>query len=335
MNNSILNAETLEKLFEGTHLSISEARALILQIVNGEISAAQQAAILTIFCMRKISLPELIGFREGLFSLASRVDLSDHDAIDVCGTGGDGKSSYNISTAVAFVLAGAGIKVAKHGNHGVSSSCGSSTVLEQLGVTFSADQSLLNRQLEIAGVCFLHAPLFHPALKSIAGIRKELGFRTFFNILGPLLNPAAVKTQLIGVYSLELARLLKYYFQQQDSSVAVVHSLDGYDEVSLAAPTHILGVLNDSVVNAHDFALAAAHFEKSAVKTGVKENATALLALLENRGSREYRDMVLANSAVALKLKFPQSSLPELVVRAAESLDSGRAKDALTRLLSL
>ena len=334
MNSTILDTHALERLFEGTHLSTSEAHTLILQMVNAQISAAQQAALLTVFRMRKISLPELIGFREGLFSLANKVDLSTHDAIDVCGTGGDGKSSYNISTAVAFVLAGAGVKVAKHGNHGVSSSCGSSTVLEQLGVTFSADQSLLNRQLETAGVCFLHAPLFHPALKSLAGVRKDLGFRTFFNILGPLLNPAEVKTQLVGVYSLELARLLKYYFQQQKSSVFVVHSLDGYDEVSLTAPTHMLGVLNDEVVNADDFGLSVPASRKLAVKTGIQENAAALLALLENRGSAEYRDMVLANSAVALRLKSPQSSLQELVVKAAESLDSGRAKEALTRLLS-
>jgi anthranilate phosphoribosyltransferase len=298
-------------------------------------SAARQAALLTVFRMRKISLPELIGFREGLFSLAHKVNLSSHDAIDVCGTGGDGKSSYNISTAVAFVLAGAGIKVAKHGNHGVSSSCGSSTVLEQLGVKFSADPSVLNKQLEFAGVCFLHAPLFHPALKNLVGLRKELGFRTFFNILGPLLNPAEVRTQLVGVYSLELARLLKYYFQQQKTSVVVVHSLDGYDEVSLAAPTHILGVLDDAVVNASDFGLSPPDLVKSVVKTGIHENAAALLALLENRGSTEYRDMVLANSAIALRLKFPQSSLPELVAKAAESLDSGKAKQALAKLLTL
>ena len=326
--------ELLENLFYGGRLSRAEASKVIAEIARGEHSVAQISAFLAAFRMRSLSLEELSGFRDGVFSLAHQVDLSSHDAIDVCGTGGDGKNSLNVSTAVAFVVAGAGVKVAKHGNHGVSSACGSSTVLEHLGIVFSSDASTLNRQLEKAGICFLHAPLFHSALKNVAPIRKELGFKTIFNNLGPLLNPAGVRTQLLGVYNLELARLYKYYFQSRDSHVAIVHSVDGFDEVSLSAQTHVLGVERDFVVNAQDFGFEPIDESAIASSGAVAENARALIELLDGVGNPAYRSVVLANSALAIQLKQPELSLRDAVERAAESIESGRAKKAFELLRS-
>ncbi len=318
--------ETLENLFAGATLSSVEAARAVVGMARGEIAPAQVAAFLAVYRMRSLTLAELRGFRDGIFSLAKKVDLDAPEAIDVCGTGGDGKKSLNVSTAVAFVAAGAGVRVAKHGNHGVSSTCGSSTVLEHLGIAFSDDQSVLKRQLDRANICFLHAPLFHAALKNVAGIRKDLGVKTLFNNLGPLLNPASVRTQLLGVYSLELARLYKYYFQERSALVAIVHSADGFDEVSLSAPSHVIGVDSECVVTAADFGLPVQPEDAIASSGGVEENARALIDLLENRGAQGYRSVVVANSALAIRLSRPGLSLVDAAAAAAESISSGAAK---------
>lgn len=322
----------LENLFSGAALSREEAARVIVSIAQNEFAAAQVASFLSVFRMRSLTLDELSGFRDGIFSLAKKVRIETQGAIDVCGTGGDGKSSLNVSTAVAFVLAGAGIKVAKHGNHGVSSTCGSSTVLEHLGVVLSDDVSVLNRHLDRANVCFLHAPLFHPALKNVAAVRRDLGVKTLFNNLGPLLNPADVDTQIIGVYNLELARLFKYYFQARRSNVAIVHSLDGFDEVSLSAPTHVIGVSRDLMLNANDFGLAQIEAGAIASSGAVEENARALVDLLANTGTIAFRSVVTANCAVAIRLKRPEMSLLDAVSMADESISSGKARESFERV---
>jgi len=226
----------LNYLFEHKTLSKQEAEEVMINIAGGKYSEPEIAAFITVYLMRSITVEELSGFRSALLNLCNRVDLSEFDTIDVCGTGGDNKETFNISTLTAFVLAGAGIKVAKHGNYGVTSACGSSNILEHFGYKFSTDAGKLKRELEHAGLCFLHAPLFNPAMKTVAPVRRALKVKTFFNMLGPTVNPSSPERQLVGVYSLELARLYNYLYQETGISYAVVYSLDGYDEVSLTAP---------------------------------------------------------------------------------------------------
>ena len=323
------NSQILERLLAGEQLRVQEAIELVTHMAQGAFPVAQVATILTALRMRPLAIDELTGLRQGLMQLAKTVDLSQHQAIDVCGTGGDAKNSFNVSTAVAFVVAGAGVAVAKHGNHGVSSRCGSSTVLEKLGVQFSDSASVLNRQLERAKICFLHAQLFHPALKNFAALRKELGFKTFFNLMGPLLNPSCVNAQLVGVYSLEVGRLFKYFFQRENREATIVHSMDGYDEVSISAPTHVLERDSDAVLLPGDFGLSAPSPMPVAPLADIEDNAAALLALLENRGDANYCAMVLANSALAIRLRRREFSLNDAVALAQESIASGRALKAL------
>src|SRR3954470_4192756 len=225
--------EVLNHLFEHKPLDKQEAKKVLLSIAKGESNNSQISAFLTVYLMRSITVEELEGFREALLELCLRLDFSGYDTIDLCGTGGDAKNTFNISTLSSFVVAGAGIKVAKHGNYGVSSVSGSSNVMEHLGYKFTNDKSILEKQIAEVGICFMHAPLFHPAMKTVAPIRKELGVKTFFNMLGPLVNPSFPKYQSTGVFSLELARLYNYLLQQTTSSFIVLHSLDGYDEISL------------------------------------------------------------------------------------------------------
>jgi anthranilate phosphoribosyltransferase len=227
----------LNRLINHEILSKEEAKNVLVNISNGSYNPSQIAAFLTVYMMRSISIEELAGFREALLELCVRIDLSAYNTIDLCGTGGDGKDTFNISTLASFVAAGAGIKVAKHGNYGVSSISGSSNVMEKLGVKFSNDNEFLEKCIDQAGICILHAPLFHPAMKNVGPIRKELGVRTFFNMLGPMINPSFPKNQLVGVYNLELARKYAYLYQNTDINFTILHSLDGYDEVSLTCPT--------------------------------------------------------------------------------------------------
>src|SRR5690554_6593342 len=230
----------LSHLFEHKSFTRKEAHEILTNIATGKYNSSQIASFMTAYSMRAIREEELEGFRDSMFDLSVIRDYRDYELIDLCGTGGDGKNTFNISTLASFIVAGAGVKVAKHGNYGVSSGCGSSNVLESLGYKFTNDADLLRRQLDKAGICFLHAPLFHPAMKAVGPIRKELGIKTFFNMLGPLVNPARPNSQMVGVYSLELARIYQYLLQQENISFTVVHSVDGYDEISLTGPFKII-----------------------------------------------------------------------------------------------
>lgn len=243
----------LEKLFSHQTLNKGEAEKSMRIIALGECNRSQATAFIAVYKLRTVTLDELEGFREALLSLCIKPDLSEFDPMDVCGTGGDGKNTFNISTLSAFVLAGAGIKIAKHGNYGVSGPCGSSTVLEYAGVRFTNEEDRLKRQIDESGICFMHAPLFHPALKQVAEIRKELGVKTFFNMLGPMINPVQPKKQLVGVYDLELARIYSYFFQAKGKNFLIVHSLDGYDELSLTADTKLISNKGERMVNASSF----------------------------------------------------------------------------------
>ena len=324
----------LNRLIQHQQLSKEEARQVIIHIADGKYDTSQIAAFLTVYMMRSISLEELQGFRAALLELCVAVDLSEFDTIDLCGTGGDGKDTFNISTLSSFVTAGAGIKVTKHGNYGVSSGCGSSNVLEALGIKFSNDEDFLKRCVDQAGVCILHAPLFHPAMKNVAPVRRELGVKTFFNMLGPLVNPAFPKNQLTGVFNLELARLYYYLFQQTDTNFSVLYALDGYDEIALTGPTKAFNKMGECVLHPQDFGVLP--LEADAIKGGdtVASSAKIFMNVLQNKGTQAQQHVVCANAGMAIATAKHLSPL-EGFEMAKESLLSGKAHQAFTALQNL
>ena len=240
----------LNYLFEHKSLSQQQAKEVLVNISRNMYSDSEIAAFITVYLMRSITIEELQGFRDALLELCVQIDLKEHDVMDIVGTGGDGKNTFNISTLSSFIVAGTGNKVAKHGNYGASSISGSSNVMEQLGYRFTTDADVLKRELDEANICFLHAPLFHPALKVVGGIRKSLGVRTFFNMLGPMVNPASPNYQLVGVYNLEMARIYNYLLQQTGKAFTIIHSLDGYDEISLTCDTKVITNKGEKVMTA-------------------------------------------------------------------------------------
>ena len=232
--------EILNQLFQHHTLTRNDSRQILIRLAGGEFNISQMVAFLTVFQLRNITVEELQGFRDALKDLCLKVDNKGIDCIDLCGTGGDGKDTFNISTLASIIVAGTGEKVAKHGNYGVSSACGSSNILEYFGYKFTNKPESLLTQLDKAGICFLHAPIFNPAMKNIAPIRKELAIKTFFNMLGPMVNPMSPSYQLVGVFDLELARIYNYIYQDTDVEYSIVHSLDGYDEISLTSDFKLL-----------------------------------------------------------------------------------------------
>ncbi|UPL50427.1 anthranilate phosphoribosyltransferase [Hymenobacter sublimis] len=326
--------QILNQLFEQQLLTHAEAREAMLRIGQGEANASEMAAFMSVYRMRPISVPELAGFRDALLSLSRDPELGTHDTVDIVGTGGDGKDTLNISTLACFVVAGAGYKVTKHGNIGVSSVCGSSDVLAQLGVEFGVGNDVLQRQLEQANICFLHAPSFHPAMRHAGPVRRELGVRTFFNILGPLVNPARPNYQVAGTFSLELLRLYHYLLQQTNTRYAVVHALDGYDELSLTAAAKLASPAGEQVVTAADLGLTTTVPEELAGGKSAAESARLFVDVLEGRATRAQRDVVTANAALAIRCLEPTFSFAEALAAAQESLDSGRARTALRKLVA-
>jgi anthranilate phosphoribosyltransferase len=325
--------QVLEHLYSQQTLSRQEAGELLGQIAEERFNEAEIASFLTVFRLRGITLDELAGFREALHERCYRVDLSDFDPIDVCGTGGDGKDTFNISTLSAFVVAGAGVPVAKHGNYAVSSTCGSSNVLEALGYRFHNDEARLRQELERSNICFLHAPLFHPAMKAVGPVRRSLGVRTFFNMLGPLVNPAFPQKQLVGVFSLELQRFYQYLFQQSNSNYRIVHSLDGYDEISLTGPVKIIGPRQESIMNPEDFGFSRLSQESLYGGKDINEAVALFVNILEGKGSEAQQAAVTANSAMAISCARPDISFEDSLAVASESLESGKAKEALKKLI--
>lgn len=324
----------LSRLINHEQLDREEARSILIAISRGESNHSQIASFLTVYMMRNMALDELAGFRDALLELCLKVDVAGHNCIDLCGTGGDGKNTFNISTLAAFVTAGAGVSVSKHGNYGVSSISGSSNVMEQLGIRFSNDNDFLKRCLDEANICILHAPLFHPAMKNVAPIRRELGIKTFFNMLGPMVNPAFPKNQLIGVFNLELARMYSYLYQQSRKKYAIVHAMDGYDEISLTCPTKIITNCTEQMVYPSHFDLQ--EIEPSEIHGGetVKESAAIFLNILKGSGSKAQQDVVCANAGVAIAV-VEECTLPEGFEKAKESLISGKALNALVQLQKL
>ncbi|RYY41235.1 MAG: anthranilate phosphoribosyltransferase [Chitinophagaceae bacterium] len=325
----------LQHLFEHKTLPRAEARQVMLGIAEGCYNDTELAAFLTVYLMRSISIDELTGFRDGLLELALPADLSEYRPIDIVGTGGDGKNTFNISTLACLVVAGTGTKVAKHGNYGASSVSGASNVMEMLGYRFTNEGGQLRRELDGAGFTFLHAPLFHPALKAVAGIRRNLGLRTFFNMLGPLVNPARPAYQLIGVYSPELLRIYNYLLQQQESGFTLIHGLDGYDEVSLTNDTKVITPAGERVCSAVELGKRTVLPSDISGGSSVEEAAAIFRKILKGEGTWAQNAVVLANAALSLHGSGGFVSYDDAYEAAVESLESGRAQGVLDKLISL
>ena len=323
--NRLINHETITK---------EEANAVLVDISRGAYHENQISAFLTVFMMRSITLEELEGFRDALLELCLPVDLSAYDPIDLCGTGGDGKDTFNISTLASFITAGAGVPVAKHGNYGVSSGCGSSNVMEYLGIEFSKDIDFLKRSMDTAGICFLHAALFHPAMKKVAPIRKSLGVKTFFNMLGPMVNPAFPKNQVVGVFDLELARMYGYLYQKTDKKFSILHALDGYDEISLTGKTKLISNRAEAMLAPADLGLKPISPELITGGNNVESAAGIFMNILRGKGSEAQNNVVSANAGMAIST-YTDVSFKEGFEIAKESLASGKALEAFENLRKL
>ena len=325
----------LEKLFHQQYLSKNEAKNILGEISEGKYNPYEISSFLTVFKMRNITVDELTGFRNCLQERCISVDLDEFDRIDLCGTGGDGKDTFNVSTLVSFIVAGAGYKVAKHGNYGASSICGSSNVMEYLGYQFINDNDKLKKQIDKSGICFLHAPLFHPAMKVVAPIRKSIGVSTFFNMLGPMVNPSFPKRQLVGVFSLQLQRYYKYIYEQENLSYRIIHSLDGYDEISLTGAAKIISPEKEFLLNPST--IIKDGLSPNEIKGGkdVKESAELFVKILEGNGSKAQNAVVIANAAMAIQCFHKNQDYAKSLTIAKESLESKAAYKSFKTLLSL
>jgi anthranilate phosphoribosyltransferase len=324
----------LTELIDHRSLTKETARQVLLDLTTGKFNPSQTTAFMTVYMMRGITVDELQGFRDAMLELCVRADF-DKPVMDVCGTGGDGKNTFNISTLASFVVAAAGQPVAKHGNYGVSSACGSSNVLEHFGYKFTNNMDELKRCLDRANICFMHAPLFHPAMKNVAPIRKELGVKTFFNMLGPMVNPAFPTRQLVGVFSLELARQYGYLYQNTSKDFLVLHSLDGYDEVSLTGAVKFFNNDGERILEPADFGMEKVTYPEIRGGETVQDSAKIFMSVLEGKGSQAQNNAVIANAALALYAANRQESISAAVERAGESLKSGKALQCFKKLIEL
>jgi len=323
--------EVLNRLISHETISKEEAKNVLVNISRGEYNNSQIAAFLTVFMMRSITIEELEGLRDALLELCIAVDLKDYNTIDLCGTGGDGKDTFNISTLASFVTAGAGIHVAKHGNYGVSSKCGSSNVMEYLGIKFSNDEGFLRKSIEEAGICILHAPLFHPAMKNVAPIRRELAVKTFFNMLGPMVNPAFPQNQMVGVFNLELARMYGYLYQNTDKNYTILHALDGYDEISLTGQTKAIRNNAEQMITAGDFGVNQLSQKDIVGGDSIEESAKIFMDVLSGKGTEPQNNVVCANAGMAIAT-VKGITPKEGFEMAKESLLSGKGLQALKKL---
>jgi anthranilate phosphoribosyltransferase len=325
----------LQYLFEHKTLSREQAKEVLLNISKGLYSDAEIASFTTVFLMRSITIPELLGFRDALMELCVPVNLNGLEVLDIVGTGGDGKNTFNISTLSCFIVAGAGQKVAKHGNYGATSISGSSNVMETLGYRFSSENKKLLQEIDEVNICFMHAPLFHPALKVVGPIRKNLGVRTFFNMLGPMVNPSLPKVQMIGVYNLEMGRIYSYLMQQSDAKFMIIHSLEGYDEISLTGDTKV-------ITNNGEQILSAEYLGKRIVSptdiyggNSTEEAAKIFLKILKGEGTWAQNAVVIANAAMALLATGKFKDYEECYAMSVDSLESGNAYKNFEKLMAL
>ena len=319
----------LKDLYNHKIMSKEESKAALISLTDGSANSSQISSFLTVFLLRDITSEELDGFREAMIELSIDVDIDGDELIDLCGTGGDGKDTFNISTISSFVVAGSGIKVAKHGNYGVSSSCGSSNIISHLGHEFSNDICSLKYSLDKSNICFLHAPLFHPSLKNISPVRIELGVKTFFNMLGPMVNPIQPKSQLVGVFNSNIFRLYSHIYSKTNKSYCIVHSIDGYDEVSLTGSFKLFSNNQDLMLEPKDLGFNVIDSVKLSGGKNIKESSKIFLDILKNKGTSEQVDAVLANSGLAIYCAKKLNSIKDGIEIARESLESGKAYNCL------
>ena len=321
--------EILSHLIQHKTLTREKARKVLTEIAAGKYNHSQITAFLSVFMMRNVTVEELSGFRDALLELCIPINLSDFNAIDIVGTGGDGKNTFNISTLSSLVVAGAGEKVAKHGNYGVSSACGSSNVMEYLGYKFTNDEDTLFHQIDQAGICFLHAPLFHPAMKAVAPIRRELGMKTFFNMLGPMVNPSFPKNQFLGVFDLETMRLYDYLYQETDKNFSIVYSLSGYDEISLTSEFKIITNTQELLISPEELGFRRLKEEELFGGNTIEEAAKIFTSILEGNGTEAQNSAVVANAGMALKTLSPKKELGQCFEDAKASIFDGKALKVL------
>ena len=327
--------QILYRLFEHQYLGREEARTILENIAAGKYNDSQIASLITVFLMRSISVEELTGFREALLEMRVPINLSEFKPIDIVGTGGDGKNTFNISTTSCFVVAGAGYNVVKHGNYGATSVSGASNVMEQHGVKFTNDEQKLRHSIESCGIAYLHAPLFNPALKAVAPIRKSLGVRSFFNMLGPLVNPVIPTYQLLGVYNLPLLRLYNYTYQASGTQFAVVHSMDGYDEISLTSDFKVARANNEKIYTPEMGGFARCS-EQDLDGGNTPEDAARIFdAVLSNQATEAQKNCVIANAGFAIHVIHPERNISDCLAEARESLESGKALETFRKFLSL
>lgn len=327
--------QILNQLFNHQSLTRQEAAEVMTNIAAGKYNDAQIAAFITVYLMRSIELEEVIGFRNALLELALPMDLSEFDALDIVGTGGDGKNTFNISTCSCFTVAGAGYKVAKHGNYGATSVSGASNVLEYFGAKFTTDVDTIKKALDEAGFAYLHAPLFNPAMKNVAPVRKNLGVRTFFNILGPLISPVRPQYQCLGVYNLKMMRLYNYIYQNLGVQYSIVHSLDGYDEVSLTDTFKVQSNMGEFVYTPEKIGFKRLSQEDLWGGESVDDAAKIFMNVLENKATEAQRNAVVVNSAFAIQTRTPMKPLEQCIAEAEHSLAGGHAKEAFVKFLEV
>ena len=324
----------LNRLTQYETLTEKESRDIIIDISEGKLNTSEISSFLTIFMIRNITIEELNGFRKALIELSLKIDLNEFDPIDLCGTGGDEKDTFNISTLASFVTAGSGVKVAKHGNYGVSSSCGSSNVLEYLDLKFNNDSDKIRKAVDKANICFLHAPLFHPALKNVAPVRKELGLKTFFNMLGPMVNPSMPKKQVVGVYNLELARIYNYLYQTTDINYNIIHSIDGYDEISLTKGTKVYSRKSEFILDSEDFNLKDIDSENIRGGKDIESSSKIFMNVLNGEASNDQENVVCANASLAIAIS-KDISIIEAFDKAKESIKTKNALKCFNELINI
>ena len=324
----------LNRLTQYETLTENESRNIIIDISEGKLNTSQISSFLTIFMIRNITIEELNGFRKALIELSLKIDLKEFDPIDLCGTGGDEKDTFNISTLASFVTAGSGVKVAKHGNYGVSSSCGSSNVLEYLDLKFNNDSDKIRKAVDKANICFLHAPLFHPAMKNVAPVRKELGLKTFFNMLGPMVNPSMPEKQVVGVYNLELARIYNYLYQTTDINYNIIHSIDGYDEISLTKGTKVYSRESEFILDSKDFSLKDIDSKNIRGGKDIESSSKIFMDVLNGEASNDQENVVCANASLAIAIS-KDISIIEAFDKAKESIKTKNALKCFNELINI
>lgn len=324
----------LNRLTQYETLTEKESRDIIIDISEGKLNTSEISSFLTIFMIRNITIEELNGFRKALIELSLKINLNEFDPIDLCGTGGDEKDTFNISTLASFVTAGSGVKVAKHGNYGVSSSCGSSNVLEYLDLKFNNDSDKIRKAVDKANICFLHAPLFHPAMKNVAPVRKELGLKTFFNMLGPMVNPSMPKKQVVGVYNLELARIYNYLYQTTDINYNIIHSIDGYDEISLTKGTKVYSRESEFILDSEDFNLKDIDSKNIRGGKDIESSSKIFMDVLNGEASNDQENVVCANASLAIAIS-KNISIIEAFDKAKESIKTKNALKCFNELINI